>query len=791
MKKFDRRRKNATQNKQKLDVPFAKQIAICRQGAKLPILVITFFVLLVFLIGEILFWQNFAGDAYAVRAMNQVLTRHGVGDTVTLPNRGRITDRNMQNLAVSSTVYNIFVDVRMLYHRINLEYSQGFSQENQYRRFITYSNNRKIFTDFFGWTDSEFNDMIAINPLTGNLVNDTHYFVIERNIPFSRRIEFENWIREFENWIYESELPNWTARDIHFEQQVQRHYIHNQLAAPIIGFQRDLWWGLEHQYNNFLAGYAGRNMAMFGAEGHIVTDRILPIHGANVITTLDLNFQRFAEDLVVRWAEMAQAGHASVIVMDPNTGQMLTMAQYPSFDPNNPACIYSITANSQAPFLSSLDTNSDEFINFLFRIWANFNISNTFEPGSIYKPFTAAKALEEGLIYSNKIFYCGGFVYRGGFRIRCWTYPLGQGYLNLTQALANSCNIAHIQIAEILGRQMFWQYQRDFGFGIVTGIDLPGENPGMVFTPAELNATELATSSFGQRFTSTPIQSVAAFAPLINGGHVVRPHVVSHVIDYDNNEIFVQNNTIQRNVISPEVSDWMRRAMASTITDGTARNAAISGFTQGGKTGTAEQGLQDDPNFSWSISYIGYFPVENPRYLIQVIVHQIPPAVYENGFRSVVPMYREMMQEIIRLHNIQPCDNVELVTTNYYKIVENFVGMNIQAATHILSGPGRSFDLVNSGNIVASQFPPAGVLVSDHTPVILYLEANENQPLIYVPDLTGQDLDFAREVLLQSGFAVRTIYKDENGKNANFTVYNQTGAGFGFPEGTTILLTIK
>ncbi|MCL2854242.1 MAG: penicillin-binding transpeptidase domain-containing protein [Defluviitaleaceae bacterium] len=733
------------------------------------------------LLFQIYFWQSFAGDAYAVRAMNQVLTRHGVGDTITLPNRGRITDRNMQNLAVSSTVYNIFVDVRMLHYRMDTEYQRELPGTSQYRRFITRDNNRGIFTGFFGWTNAEFEEMMAIDRQTGNLVNNTHYFVIERAAPFSRRIEFENWIAE----------SGFFTRDIHFEPQTQRNYLHHHIAAPVIGFQRDLWWGLENYFNSFLAGYAGRNMAMFGLEGNIVTDRIPPIHGANVITTLDLNFQRFAEDLVVRWAEMAQAGHASINVMCPHTGEILAMAQYPGFDANNPACIDSLTATCPI-FLSTLDPASDEFVEHMFRIWANFNISNTFEPGSIYKSFTSAKALEEGLISPDHMFYCGGFVYRGGFRIRCWTYPRGQGRLNLTQAIAQSCNVAHIEIAEMLGRQAFWQYQRDFGFGTITGIDLPGENPGMVFAPAELNATELATSSFGQRFTATPIQAIAAYAPLINGGHVVRPHVVSRITDNDGNTVFAHDIGVQRSVISPEVSNWMRHAMAETVISGTARSAAIEGFTQGGKTGTAEQGLQDDPNFSWSISYVGYFPVENPQFLISVVLHQIPTAVYDAGFRSVVPMYREMMQEIIRLRNIPPCYGIEAAaTTDGNIIIDNFVGMHVRPATHILSGQNFDFQLTGSGNMVVSQFPPAGVRASSDTFVVLHLEDDGSEALIFVPDLVGQSSEFAAEVLTQSGFFHRIRRNYPSYENGHFIVHSQTAPGLFLPENTTILLTVR
>jgi stage V sporulation protein D (sporulation-specific penicillin-binding protein) len=728
---------------------------------KAPILCVAFLVILVYLLAQMRHWQEFAGDAYVIRTMNQVMNRHSAGDGLVAPIRGSISDRNFQTLALSSITYNIIVDLRNLYHR----------GENER------AHNRQILTEFFGMGFYEADALMQRR--------DTHHFIIERGVPYSRTREFEDWVA-LRHYEAQRDERRFFTRDIAFIGTSQRSYMHGNLASPILGFYHGYWWGLEHEYNLLLSGQDGRNMTVFGPDGHITTQRIPPVHGGHVITTLDLNFQRFAEQEVVRWAELASAAHGSIIVMNPHTGEILTMAQYPSFDGNNPSLIEGLTTQNTAHF-NDLAPGSQEFFDELFRIWANFNITATFEPGSIYKSFTAAKALDMGVIGFNQMFYCYGFIERAGLRIGCWRR---HGQINLTQAIAQSCNMAHIEIAEALGREAFWHYQRDFGFGTITGIDLPGENPGLVFSINELNATELATSSFGQRFTASPIQSIAAFAALINGGYVVRPHVVSQILADDGTTIFSQNTARQRAVIAPEISDWMRRAMAYTITDGTAQGAAIEGFTQGGKTATAEQGLMDAPDFTWSLSYIGYFPLENPRYIIQVILHEIPPEVYDGGFTSVVPMFRSMAMEIIRLRAMTPCTAVEAAGIfQESELVENLVGLSVQEAINLLNAMGRAYIFSGSGNFVASQFPPAGVRAMSETPVVLHLGDDGTVPLIPVPDVIGQPVDFAREILIQSGFTPRVSYLAPAADAA--TVHEQTGQGLSLPRYTDILIKVR
>ena len=744
-----------------------KEISGRWRKKKLIVAAAAFLFMFVYLIMQMRHWQEIGEDIYVLRTMNQVLNRHTASDGLTPPMRGSIRDRNLQIFARSYITYNVILDVRMLNQR---------SEQ-------ALLNHNIIFTEFFGLSQEEIQHMLA---------QDTHYFTLESDIPYSRRVAFDEWMNYMHRQAQAEDTPrSFVSRDIGFRGVSQRDYVHGHIASPVLGFYHGLWWGLEHVYNEILSGTYGRSLTVFGSDGRIATTRVPATHGSDLITTLDLNIQRAAEELVVYWAGRSSANNASIIVKNPNTGEILAMAQYPSFNANSPASLDGLTT-SQIELLSELEPNSQEFFDALFGIWANFNVTTTFEPGSTYKSFTVAKALDAGAITQNQMFYCVGFKYVAGHRIRCWIYPRGHGQLNLSQALAVSCNVAHMDIAEALGRDAFWQYQRDFGFGQTTGIDLPGENTGLVFGVNELNASELATSSFGQRFTTTPIQNITAFSALVNGGNIVRPHVVSHVLNADGTTAFAESGGVQRRVISPAVSDWVRVAMADVVNAsyGTGRLASIEGFTQGGKTATGEQGLQEDnPDFAWSISYIGYFPVQNPEFIVQVLLHEVQPAVYDAGFRSAVPMYREMMSEIIRIRSLSPCVIVaEPGTLHESEFVESFVGMNVQDAINRLNAIGRPHELSGSGSFVATHFPPAGVRSTGNTPIILHLADDGRAQLIPVPDVVGQPLYFARELLISSGFVPRNAFTELDGAGI---VYAQTGAGLALPAGTDIVINIR
>ena len=759
----------------------AKQVFSRRwRSKKLSIMALFFLCILTFFLVEISRWQSFAGEAYAMRTLSQIVNRHSEGDRLIQPMRGTITDRNMQSLAVSSTVYNVFVDIRMLVQRDAAEQA----------------NNRYVLTEFFNIEHYVFNEITA-RDADGTLVYNTYRHVILRGLTHSDIEEYEAWLANIA-----ATRTGFRIRDIYIEETAHRSYLMGSLAAPVIGFERGVWWGLEGWYSDYLTGSPGRTMTTFDAQGNLISERIPPINGATVVTTLDMSIQRFAEEIAGEAARDFRAERGSVIVMQPFTGEIFALAQYPSFDANRPAALEGIVGVDFAANLSYIEPGSQEFFDQLNTVWRNFNITQTFEPGSTYKSIVVAKALEEGIISPNHMFYCPGFKYVADHRIHC-SRTWGHGRINLTEALAVSCNVAHMDIAEMLGRDLFWQYQRDFGFGIPTGIDFPGEHSGLVFPIYALNASELATSSFGQRFTATPIQTISSFATLINGGNVLRPHLVSHIIDAQGEVVFSQNAPqVQRRVISHETSDWVRRAMEDVVTNGTGRAAAIDGFAIAGKTATS-QDFDGTADFdSYSLSFIGYFPIENPQYLIMVLLHEVPKEVWDAGQRSVAHIFRDVAQEIITLRGMVPTEGIagyNFALTQNYTLVENFVGLTVSQAVARLNFLGYEYEFIGAaGNVISAQFPTENTRVTGNVHIVLSLEEDGNIELIEVPNVVGLPVEFAREILSGAGFTPRMAhdihpnYTDTNDTPPSQSVVrSQAFYGTRLPRGTEVLLHVR
>jgi len=749
------------------------------RSKKLSAIAILFLCALGFFLFEISQWQSFAGEAYAVRTLTQVFNRHSEGDVVLQPSRGTITDRNMQSLAVSTTVYNVFIDVRMLAQR---------EADEQ-------ASNRLALTEFFGIEQSYFDGLLARNS-DGVLIHNTYFHVVLRGLTHSEIESYEAWL---ENMTTTRE--GFRIRDIHLQEDALRNYVFGNVAAPIVGFWRGIWWGLEDWYNEYLQGTIGRSMTVFDADGNLSSERIPPVNGGMVVTTLDMAMQRFSEEIAMHFAQDFYATHSSVIIMQPFTGELFALAQYPSFDSNSPADADGVVGAAVSAHLAGLEPNSQEFFNYMMEtVWRNFNITRTFEPGSTYKSITMAKALEEGIITPGSMFYCPGYKEVAGHRIHC-SRRWGHGRINLTQALAVSCNVATMDIAELLGRDLFWQYQRDFGYGVLTGIDFPGENAGYIFSLSGLNDSELATSSFGQRFTATPIQTISSFATLINGGNVVRPHLVSQVIGADGEIVFAQNAPqVQRRVISTETSDWFREAMEYVVTEGTGQAAGIEGFAIAGKTATSENGTVGEPE-SYSLSFIGYFPIDNPQYLVMVLLHEVPIEVFEAGGRSAAPMFREVAQEIILLRGMVPTQGIHAqnpVFENDSILVENFVGMTVPQAVSRLNALGFEYEFIGvAGNFVAAQFPAANTRISGESPnIVLSLEEDGQSILEEIPNVAGLPLDFAREILIEHGFVPRVVHdgyfsEDDTLAQTQLAVRSQVLYGMRLPIGTEVLLRVQ
>ncbi len=709
------------------------------------------FVLLLVNVGYIKYtW----GDEYERRAITQQYRKQNDISRLTTPNRGSILDRNMNDIAISTTVYKIILDVRVL-----LTYDQD-----------TIDTTITTLSSFLNIPMTQMREYIALNP-DGTPVNDVNYLVIARNIT-----------HDTYTMLKEENLTG-----VFFEEDTQRSYVHGTLASKIIGFVRgDSAWGLENVYNDQMQGEPGRLFRMYDIDNNAVVQQISPKRGNSIVTTLDMTLQQYAEEAVRFAGEEYNPELAAFIIIDPRTSELLALAEYPSFDPNNPYDLNLLTDKSLAGLWSDLPEN--EKLDNLFKLWTTFSITSTFEPGSIFKPMVVAAALEENLITPDDLFYCGGGLeITPDVRIPCWIEEEGSihGTQNLTQVLANSCNVGMMKIAELMGREIFYKYQCDFGFGEKTGIDLLGEedaaSSSVRYTLDRLNVSELATSSMGQGFNVTPIQAMNAFAAMVNGGNLMKPYVVSQILDKDFNVIRQNNPTLERRVISEETSDYLRRALQSVISEeGTGNKAYIKGWSIGGKTGTGQQGVRKEDG-DLALSFIAYLPVENPSIMAMALIFK--PRPFIKGVTSPGPMLKNALLNIIRYKNIQPSGEPGSDGLDNALTLEELSGLDVVEATRKLNQWGINYEVAGVGSVVRSTVPHSGEIVDTDSVVFLYLE-EEGTELVTLPDVTGLKIYQAVDILEKNGFTPRVFEqvekvtkKDEAAQNSEDQTNGEEASG--------------
>ena len=656
----------------------------------------------------------------------QLIIRQNVHQVIQ-PAMGGILDRNRQTLADSDRVFNIAIDVNIL-HTLQPTRNNPNPQERIFERINNYLN--IPMETLWGH--------MAANP-DGTLVNPTSWRIIARQIPAYIAIP-----------LVES-TPH-----VHLEEQPLRRFPDPYLAPQVLGFVRgDAAWGLENQYRAELTGTPGRIMRSFQADGSTILDEPAQ-DGYWLVTTLDSGIQRIAQRHVENAAVRYQARFTGIIIMNPQTGEILAMAQWPSFSLAAPDDGALFTDPSIANSWAYMD--SDEQLASMFRIWPNFAINQSFEPGSTFKPFVIAAAVEEGIISPNMSrFYCAGVRTVADWDIGCHNRN-GHGSLNVIEALMVSCNIAPMDIIQSMGRDIFYRYRNDFGFGDITGIDLPGEasvsGPGVMYTLSQLNPVELATSAIGQGFNATPIQKINAFASLINGGYVMQPYVVSQIIDSQGQVVSETNPTVVRNVLSQQTSDFMREAMQNVVSpSGTGRRVGIDGYTIGGKTGTGEQGNR---RAGWVVtSFLGYMPVENPQFLAIGVVYN-PEDNQLTAGASAAPMIRDVFEDIINYRQLPPAGSEQatgVIMDIGGEIMPDFSGMELREVTSILNGMGIDFQISGRGAVLSRHIPVFGQPVPRGNPVFLYLDGNIDNldDLTFMPYVEGLSDERAMELVTEAG----------------------------------------
>ena len=567
-------------------------------------------------------------------------------------------------------------------------------------------------------------------------------------------------VREFKN--------EYNLKGVKIETDSKRYYPYSALASHVIGFvgyDNTGLAGLELSLDSVLTGAAGRVVRAKNAYG---TDMLYTKYedyfdaedGCSVVTTIDSTIQYYLEKHLQQAVDdFGVQNGAAAIAMDVNTGEILGMVSLDNFDLNN---FQEVSDRVK----KKMEETTDEVVrNTIFTQaqqaqWRNKAVEEMYEPGSTFKPITVAMALEEGVVDLNTNLYCGGFIQvpgdMGEDGRHCWKLT-GHGMQTLTESLQHSCNVAMIQIAQMVGAERFYDYVDAFGFNDTTGIELAGE-AGSLWWDSELfcnpyNQTQLAAASFGQTFNITPLQLVRAMSAVVNGGNLMKPYLVKEIVAADGTTVTKNEPTVLRQVISAETSRTMCQMLESVVGDkveGTGKNAYVAGYRIGGKTGTstdtvmeAKYGIKE-----YIVSFIGVAPTDDPRICILVLLDNPDETcgTAVSGGAMGAPTVGNMMADILPYLGVEP-NYTQKELENLDRSVPNLVGMSIAEAQRTLESQGLTFRTIGDGTAVTMQLPAANSIVAAKSQIVLYADREPPDELTEVPDLTGLTYDIARQRL--------------------------------------------
>ncbi len=603
------------------------------------------------------------GDQYKRIVLSQTQQQY---ESRVIPfRRGSILDRNGTILAASEKVYNVILDCKVV---------NTTSKDSQGQEVKAYLEPTvKALVEVLGLDETDIRSR-----LEGEDTRNSQYQILKTDLSITEKKAFEEYLNqasEEDSGLSDTERQERKkVKGVWFEEDYLRVYPLKSLACDLIGFtysDNSADWGIEGYYSDILNGTNGRQYGYFTSDADVEQEIIEPVDGKNVVSTIDVNIQgiirsameTFATEMAQERAQAAEtagtdsldeekaAENIAILVMDPNTGEILGMDSSDWYDLNNPRDLTSFYSQEE---IDAMDEST--MLEALNDIWRNYCISDAFEPGSTVKPMTAAAALETASITTSDRFTCDGYEMVAGNRIRCSIFPDSHGEETVGDALVNSCNDVIMQVGAKLGGENFLQYQAIFNLGSKTGIDLPGENAGILHTQDSLGEAELATGSFGQGFTCTMVQEAAAFSSVINGGYYYRPRVVSAITNRDGSVAQVLDQVLERQTVSGAVSDYLRQELGRVVeTGGTGTEAKVAGYSMGGKTGTAQKIPRDSGKYL--VSYIGFAPLNQPQVVVYVVVDE--PNVEDQGSSIYAQrIARNIFTELLPYLNIFPDEEV-------------------------------------------------------------------------------------------------------------------------------------
>ena len=658
--------------------------------------------------------QLIEGESLQRRAVDQQLS-----DSTITAQRGTIYDCNMTPLAQSATVWTVVLE-------------PSYIEDEETRDTIVTG-----LAGILGMEESE---------VRAHAEKDNAYEVLARKV----ETEVKDAILAFKE---EKEIGS----GIRLIEDYKRYYPFGSFAAAVLGFTGDDnqgLAGLEAQYDEELSGVAGR---LVTAKNAIGTDmpfqyeqKVDAQDGYSLVLSIDRVVQHFLEKNLEEGIVNNQVqNRAAGIVMDVNTGEILAMAVKGDYDPNDP---FTITDPAVAASIENLpeEQRSAARVEALEAQWRNKAVSDTYYPGSVFKICTGSMGLEEGVITTQSTFTCTGAANVMGTTIRCHKLA-GHGTQTFVQGLCNSCNPFFIHIGDLLGPDLFFEYFEGFGFTERTGIDLPGESGSLYYTAEELNPVELATESFGQNFSITPIQMITACAAVANGGYIVQPHVVSQIIDSDGNIVETVETSVKRQVISEETSETMCEIMQQNATTGTAKNGYIPGYRVAGKTGTSEKIAEKNETGEeeYIASYCGFAPADDPQ-IAMLIFFDEPHGESYYGSAVAGPVWAKTMEEILPYLGVER-KYTESELQKLDVTAPQVTGESVEEAKRILQAEGLEAEVIGEGSTVLAQIPEYGASIPQEGTVVLYTDEESASRTVTVPNFNGLTLAQANAAAAEAG----------------------------------------
>ena len=690
---------------------------------------------------------------------NKAITQQ-TREVTSTAHRGTIYDANGDILAISAAVQNVILSPRDLVDNIESEVKTKDEFGNPRSKTAIEAEKESKLQSTYDLIADNLSSILGIDRteiMTRLQKTKSAYEVLAKKV----EEDVSDQVRAF---IEENKLE----RAVYLTDDSKRYYPYSTMASQVIGFVNSSntgAYGLESLYNLDLAGTNGKIITNKNASGKEMpssySSYIDSINGYNVHTTIDSTIQMYAEKTL-------EEGIAKFDVI--NGGFCLVI------DLNDPSAIQDSVLQSTLNKIKNTSTE-EEYEAALnaaqLKQWNNKTLNTTYEPGSTFKPIVVAAGLEEGTITDNSTFVCTGKVHIGDWDIRC-SARSGHGTQTLRRAVMNSCNPALIKIGQSLGEDKFREYWENFGFTSTTGIELPGEQKSVFWTADKFGETELATASFGQRFTTTPIQLIRALSAVINGGHLMEPYVVQSVTDDDGNVVSYHEPKEIRQVISQETSDMVRSYMESVVNDvgGTGKNAKVAGYRIGGKTGSS-QTLDSADHII--VSFLGFAPADDPEVIVLLGYDWPQPSApgqnttkdgtYISGGNMAAPMAGELIANILDYLGYQKSGN----TVNENGVtIPNVVGQTPDEARAALNALGLNVRTSGEGSVVTDQMPTAGSTVPKGSSTVLYLGEEKPKETVAMPDLSGMTYEEAKKALEDVG-----LYLNATGSGTSGTVFEQ------------------